>query len=67
MVITMHIHTTLAFAFFMNCYLFDGNLDMKMDDSLVCLCKYDKRHICIVTDADLEEEGIDSYASFNGF
>jgi hypothetical protein len=41
MVTTMHIHTTLAFAFFMNCYLFDGNLDMKMDDSLVCLCKYD--------------------------
>jgi hypothetical protein len=41
MVTTMHIHITLAFILFMNCYKSDGNLDMKMDDSLVCLCKYD--------------------------
>jgi hypothetical protein len=31
---------------------------MKMDDSLVCLCKYD---------ADLENESMDPYASFDGF
>jgi hypothetical protein len=37
----MHIHTTFAFVLFMKCYYFDGNLVMKMDDLLVCLCKYD--------------------------
>jgi len=35
MLTTMHTHTTFAFVFFMNCYWFDGNLDMKMDDLFV--------------------------------